>query len=188
LPAVQTPPGLTPPSGGGSVQVVPYTVLPAPPSTPATPAPAATPATAQIPPGSTLVYNASYNPVTGWTTSSAAISALAPLLPAHGMSLLSSSVASSGITSAAAFSVTILDSVGHALISDAKAILDSLMQQITNKGLMQSSMAVTSLGPVPPGSAAVPPTGVTSFLENNVGLLVGLVLAIVVLPPLIKKL
>ena len=182
-------PGLTPPgaSAGGGAQVVPYTPVPSTPI--ATPAatPAAAPAVAQIPPGSTIVYNATYNPVAGWTTSNSAISALAPLLPAHGMSLVSSNVASSGLVSNAAFSITIMDSVGHALISDAKSVLDALMQQITNKGLIQSSMALVSAGPVPAGSAAVPASSATAFLENNAGMLALLALGIVVLPPLIKK-
>ena len=171
------------PPSSPNLTVVPYTPTPAsnPPIAPSV----ASSGQPQIPSGSTIVYNATYNPVAGWTTSNSAISALAPLLPAHGMSLVSSNVASSGLISNAAFSVTIMDSIGHALISDAKSVLDALMNQITNKGLIQSSMALISAGPVPAGSAGG--QGVVSFLENNAGMLALLALGIVVLPPLIKK-
>jgi hypothetical protein len=168
-----------PPASGG-VQVVPYT------PTPATNPPIAQ--ANQIPPGSTIVYTATFNPVAAFTTANAAIAALAPQLPGHGMSMLSPSVSASGITSAASFSVTILDSVGHALQSDAKSILDALMQQITKGGLTQSGIALVSAGPNPGGSPNPQAPNVTTFLENNAPLIAGLILAIFVLPPLIKKL
>jgi hypothetical protein len=184
IPAALPPSTPAKPPASGGATVVPYTPTPA--SNP--PLPPTAPAVAQIPPGSTIVYNATFNPVAGWTTSNAAISALAPLLPTHGMSMLSPNVASSGLVSNAAFSVTIMDSIGHALMSDAKSILDALMEQITNRGLIQSSIAMVSAGLSPGGSPNPQAPNITTFLENNAPLLIGLVLAIVVLPGLIKKL
>jgi len=125
---------------------------------------------AQSPPESTLLYTATYNPVKGWTTASSAIQALAPLLPAHGMSLNSSQVSSSGLVSNASFSVSILDSVGHALISDAKSVLDALMNQITNNGLLSSSLAMVAPGTTAAGASAAATTPVSdpvAWLENN---------------------
>lgn len=148
--------------------------LPLSPSTPsvtplATPgAPAA--AAPQIPPGSTMLYTAQYNPVSGWTTSTQAINALAPLLPAHGFSLLSSSVSASGLVSNASFSVTILDSIGNNLVSDAKSVLDALMNQITNNGLQQSTLTVVSPGTSASGASAAataPVTDPMAWLEQN---------------------
>ena len=127
-------------------------------------------AAAQIPPGSTILYTASYNPVAGWTTSSQAINALSPLLPAHGMSLLSSTVAASGLISNASFSVTIMDSIGNNLVSDAKSVLDALMNQITNNGLQSSSLTVVSPGTSASGAAAAattPTTDPVTWLESN---------------------
>jgi len=180
-PSTSTP---LPTASTPALTVVPYT-----PGLPAsTPAPQAA-AAPQIPPGSTIVYTATYNPVPGWTTANSAIAALGAQLPAHGMSILTPSVASSGLVSNAAFSVTILDSIGHALMSDAKSVLDSLMQALTHNALVQSSIAMVSAGPNPGGSPVPAAAGsVTSFLENNAMMLAFLVLGVVALPPLIKKL
>jgi hypothetical protein len=150
------------------------TNLPLAPATPSV-TPLATPgspaaAAPQIPPGSTMLYTAQYNPVSGWTTSSQAIAALSPLLPAHGFSLLSSTVSASGLVSNASFSVTILDSIGNNLVSDAKSVLDALMNQITNNGLQQSSLTVVSPGTTASGASAAatsPVTDPTAWLEQN---------------------
>jgi hypothetical protein len=138
-------------------------------ATPSASAASSTPAP-QIPPGSTILYTASYNPVSGWTTSSQAINALSPLLPAHGMSLLSSTVSASGLISNASFSVTIMDSIGNNLVSDAKSVLDALMNQITNNGLQSSSLTVVSPGTSASGAAAAattPTTDPVTWLETN---------------------
>lgn len=144
------------------------------------PAPAVSAAPPQSPPGSTLLYTASYNPVKGWTTAAAAIQALAPLLPAHGMALQNSQISSSGLVSNASFSITILDSIGHNLISDAQSVLDALMNQISNNGLQSSSLTMVSPGTAASGAApgATTPSGtdLTTWLENN-ALYIGLGIA-----------
>jgi hypothetical protein len=48
-------------------------------------------------------------------------------------------------------------------------------------------ISLPSAGGTPTNPAAAP-ASVTAFLENNAGLLAALVLAVVLLPPLIKKL
>lgn len=170
---------LPPPSSSGGVQIVPYT--------PNVPAAAAAP---QVSPGSTLLYTASYAVLKSWTSGASAISALAPLLPGHGMSLLTQQVSSSGLwTPTASFSITVLDSIGNALVSDAKSILDALMNQITNNGLQSSSLTVVSQGttaagiPQPPGA-----TGITAWIEQNAVWLAVLGLAAVTLPGIVRRL
>lgn len=123
----------------------------------------------QVPSGSTLLYTASYAALKAWTTASSAIQALSPLLPAHGMSILTQQVGSSGLFSSnASFSVTVLDSIGHALVSDAKSVLDALMNQITNNGLQSSTLTVVSSGTVATGQTpAAASTDPVSWLENN---------------------
>lgn len=172
---------LPPSPSSGGVQIVPYTpIVPA----------AAAAAAPQVSPGSTLLYTASYAVLKSWTSGAAAISALAPLLPGHGMSLLTQQVSSSGLwTPTASFSITVLDSVGNALVSDAKSILDSLMNQITNNGLQSSSLTVVSQGttaagiPQPPGA-----TGITAWIEQNAVWLAVLALAAVTLPGIVRRL
>jgi hypothetical protein len=137
---------------------------------------------AQSPPGSTLLYTATYGAVKNWTTASSAIQALAPLLPSHGMSLQSSQVSASGIMSNASFSVTVLDSVGHALISDAKSVLDALMNQISGNQLQSSTLTMVAPGMTASGasaSATTPSTDPVSWLENNAIYIGGAVLALV---------
>jgi hypothetical protein len=174
--------GVTIPGGGG---VVPTTATPTTPAsasvTPSQPAPSAPPA--QSPPGSTLLYTASYAALKAWTTSAAAIQALSPLLPSHGMSIESQQVSSSGLWSSdASFSISVLDSVGHALISDAKSVLDALMQQITNNGLKSSSLTLVAPGTTAsgqPAAAATTAGDAVAWLENNAIYIGGAVLALV---------
>lgn len=177
--SVGAPLSTLPPASSGGVQIVPYT--------PNVPAAAAAP---QVSPGSTLLYTASYAVLKSWTSGAAAISALAPLLPSHGMSLLTQQVSSTGYwTPTASFSITVLDSIGNALVSDAKSILDSLMNQITNNGLQSSSLTVVSQGTTAAGilqSAGT--TGITAWIEQNAMWLAVLALAAVTLPSLVRKL
>jgi hypothetical protein len=158
------------PTSTGTAATSPAAAPATTPAIAAASAAAASASAAQVPPGSTLLYTAQYNPVSGWTTSSQAIAALSPLLPSHGMSLLSSTVAASGLISNASFSVTILDSIGNNLVSDAKSVLDALMNQITNNGLQQSSLTVVSQGTTAAGASAAattPATDPAMWLESN---------------------
>lgn len=160
---------------------------PASTSAPPPAASAATGAAPQVSSGSTLLYTANYAVLKSWTSAAAAISALAPLLPAHGMSLLTQQVSSSGWwTPTGSFSITVLDSVGNALLSDAKSILDSLMNQITNNGLQSSSLTVVNQGTT---AAGVPgATGITAWIEQNAVWLGILVIAAVTLPAIARRL
>jgi hypothetical protein len=169
--------GVTIPGGGG---VVPTTATPTTPASASLTPPAPSAPAAQSPPGSTLLYTASYAALKAWTTSAAAIQALSPLLPSHGMSIESQQVSSSGLWSSdASFSISVLDSVGHALISDAKSVLDALMQQITNNGLKSSSLTLVSPGTTASGQPAAAATTAgdpVAWLESNaiyIGLAVG---------------
>jgi len=170
--------GVTIPGGGGVVPTTPASASVTPPL-PSSGQAASAPA-AQSPPGSTLLYTASYAALKAWTTSAAAIQALSPLLPSHGMSIESQQVSSSGLWSSdASFSLSVLDSVGHALISDAKSVLDALMQQITNNGLKSSSLTLVAPGTTAsgqPAAAAATANDAVAWLENNaiyIGLAVG---------------
>jgi len=190
---VQPLPPSSPSTPSGTLTVVPYTATPSTPILPTAvtaAAAAATPAAAaQIPPGSIILYSATFNPVKSFITASTVISDIAAQLPAHGMSMISSSVQQSGITSTGMFTMTIMDSGGNALQSDAKSVLDALVNQFTANGLMQSTIAVTAAGTASAAAAAAGAApNLTSWMEQNVGLLVGLVLAVVIVPPLIKKL
>jgi len=159
--------------------------------------PAATPATGattpsasaapvgQSPPGSTILYTASFNAAEGFVTASAVISDIASQLAAHQMSMLSNSVQNSGLVSLGNFTMTILDSVGHQYTSDIQSILDSLLNQYTNNGKVSSSVTVVSPGTSAsglPGSTPNPnPGSVGTWLENNAIYIGGAVLALVLI-------
>lgn len=125
----------------------------------------------QIPPGSTILYTATFNPVKAFVTASTVISDIAAQLPGHKMSMLTNAVQQSGITSNASFSMTIMDSVGHQYIADAQSILDSLLNQYTDNQEITSSLVVVSPGVTasgtPGGSTNPPASDLVAWLENN---------------------
>jgi hypothetical protein len=142
--------------------------------------PSAAPASAvQIPPGSTILYTATFNPQKAFITASSVISSIAPLLPAHGMAMLSNAVQLSGIASTGSFSMTIMDSIGNQYVSDAQSILDALLNQFTKNGKIDSTLTVVTLGTTASGTSGGPgalATDALSWLENNalyIGLAVG---------------
>jgi len=200
VPTVAATPGLTPPgaAAAGGATIVPYAAAPSTPL-PGTPAPApATPAAAaaaQSPPNSTLTYTVQWSasllaPLTG---ASQAISGMQSKLPAYGMSVLSSTTNSlpviGGITGLS-ITLTIRDNVGHALLSDIQGVLNSLMVSIVGNNLSGSNLTLASSGAAGagmPGGTPQPPANLTQWMEQNAGLLAALVIAVVVLPPLIKK-
>ena len=173
---------------------------PLPPSTstplPPTPAPAAAPAgsTAQLPGGSTLLYTATvvggYGNLT--LSPSSAMSQFSSALAQHGLSVVASANDQTvlnklfGTGAPINFQFQIVDNVGHAFVNDAKSVCDAVLRQIVGNNVTTSQLVVTSTTAVPTGAA--PTASVTAFLENNAALLAGLALAIVTLPPLIKKL
>jgi hypothetical protein len=154
----------------------------APPTTPASAAATAPPTVAtgpiisqpaaQIPSGSTILYTCTYNPVPSFTSASTVVADIAAQLAAHGMSMISNAVQASGLTSNASFTMTILDSVGNNLVSDAKSILDSLVNQYTSNELVTSSVTVvspgtTASGTPAAGTPAAAASTATQWLENN---------------------
>jgi len=156
---------------------------------PPTPAPtvvAATPAvsTAQVPPGSTLLYTAQWTAGIGNLSVSPnqAISNLQTALAAHGMSVVNGQATSSGPINYA-IQVTVLDTIGNALQSDAKSVLDALMQQIVGNnlsGTMLSIVQIGSSGSVNTGITATLASNPLQWLENN-ALYIGAGIAAVIL-------
>jgi len=188
-PAPAPVPGLQVPSGP-QAQVVPYTPTPAtrPPIAPAAPA---TPA--QSPSGSSLLYTAAWSTAVAnlFVSANDAIASLTQSLPSYGMSVAGSSVAAANPL-AATIQVRVLDSIGHQQLNDAKSVLDALMTHIVGQNLKgtQIALVATPGQALPAGTPGLPGTGqsISTFLESNMGLVAGVLIAIVVLPALIKKL
>jgi hypothetical protein len=146
-------------------------------------------APAQVPSGSTLLYVCTVVGGPGDLTVSptSAMSQFASQLNAHGMSVLSSNNnetvlnAVFGTGAAITFQFTILDSIGNALLSDAKSVCDGTMQSIVGNNVSTSNLSIVST----PGTASVAAapagsTDITTFLENN-ALNIGIVLGALIL-------
>lgn len=146
--------------------------------------------TVQVPPGSTLLYTATWTAGLSNLADSpnSVISQLGTLLSAHGMSVLPGSQATSSGPVNYGIQVSVLDTIGNALQNDAKSVLDALMVQIVGNNMTGSQLSITSIGPS--GSFA---TGIGSpniatsaidpvtWLENNalyIGLFVGGIFAL----------
>ncbi len=149
------------------------TTVAAPGSLPTTPAatPTATPAaasTAQSPSGSTLVYSVSWTAGISNLTVSAnsAIASLTAALHTYGMSVVSSNATQTGPIN---FQIqfTILDTIGHALLTDAQSVLNSLMQSIVGNNLSGSSISLVSSPGQSTASASAAASSLTTWLENN---------------------
>ncbi len=171
------PPGLTSPGVMPSAAVNP--VSPPPVSSPnmvqtalttqpAPPNPASAP---QSPQGSTLLYTATFNAAAALALASGVISAISAQLPTHYMTVISSNVLASGLTSAASFTLTIMDSVGHQYLSDAQSVVDSYLQAATRNSKISSAIVVVSAGGTIP--AKNPLTIDSSLLGTNWPWLVG---------------
>lgn len=133
-----------------------------------TPTPTVTHASAgQVPSGSTLLYTASFNPVSAFITAASVIADIAAQLPANGMSMISSAVQNSGLTSTGDFTMTVLDSVGHDLVSNAQSVLDHYLNQFTNNGKISSTVTVVSAGTTASGTPQAAVTNPLTWLENN---------------------
>lgn len=166
------------------------TVAPLPPSSPPlSPAqvakisttPPANTAAPQIPSGTRVIYSVSWTAGIGNLSVSPnqALSNLGNALPPHGMSVVTGTATSSGPVNYG-LQITILDSVGHALWSDAQSVLDALMKQIVGNNLSGSQLALA-----PPSGG---PVSITAFVESNAWIIAAVAIGIVALPPLIKKL
>jgi hypothetical protein len=150
--------------------------------------PAAPLAAPQVPSGSTLTYSATWSFALNNVSNSSAIASLQSALPAYGMSVLSGSAQGGGILGYG-IQVTIKDNIGHALLSDAKSVLDSLLRGLVGTNVTGSNLTIMSVPnqPLPPGSFT-PPTDLGAWFQANWGYLAAALGAIVILPPLIKKL
>ncbi len=132
-----------------------------------TPSPSSTP-TGQVPGGSTLLYTANWTAGVGNLSVSpnAAVASLQSLLSAHGMSVVNSQATSSGPINYG-IQVTVLDTVGNALLSDAKSVLDALMKQVIGNNLSGSNLSIVAT----PGQSTAAGASFTSdpltWLENN---------------------
>lgn len=147
------------------------------PTTEGTTVTGGTSSTAQVPPGSTILYTCTVN-TPPLHSAQDIINAISPLLPGHGMSMITSQVSQQGsVSGPASFSMTVMDSVGNALKSDAKSVLDGLVENSLGAGnlQLQSSLSVVSPGTTASGTAGTASNPLT-FLENNalyIGLFVG---------------
>jgi hypothetical protein len=131
-------------------------------------------AAGQVPSGSTLLYVASFQSYN--KTGADVIAFINQNLGGHGMSVISSQVTNTSAlgTSPTSIQMTVLDSVGHALLTDAKSILDSLANSASG-GLSSSSLNIVAYGaqsaspgiaPSVPGASA---TTLTQWFESNAG-------------------
>jgi hypothetical protein len=100
---------------------------------------------AQIPGGSTLLYTANWTAGVGNLSVSpnSAISSLGSQLAAHGMSVISGQATSSGPINYG-IQVMVLDTIGNALSSDAKGILDALMHQIVGNNVTATNLSIST--------------------------------------------
>lgn len=119
---------------------------------------------AQSPSGSQLIYAATWSAGLSnlFTSGDGAIGKLQSMLSQYGMSVLPGSKTTSSGPINYAIQVPISDTVGHALLTDAQSVLDSLMQQIVGN-LTGSNLNIKSAPGTPvPATAVVPVTSATT--------------------------
>jgi hypothetical protein len=135
---------------------------------------------AQVPSGSTLLYEANWSAGVGNLSLSpnSVISTLGSDLAAHGMSIVSSQATSNGPIHYG-IQVMVLDTIGHTLKSDAQSILDSLMRQIVGNNLTGSNSSVTTTPGQSTAAGATPTSDPITWLENNALYIGGAVLALI---------
>ena len=130
----------------------------APPAAVPVTAPAAS--TAQSPPGSTLIYSASYNVNTGvpggslLVTPSEVISSLSGRLAGTGLSIVGTNSTSYGNNS---FTVQVLDSIGHQYFTDAQSVLDAMLNNIAGITKIASSISPGAIAGAPGVTPAAGP-------------------------------
>jgi hypothetical protein len=111
------------------------------------------------------------------------------------MSLISSQVSKSGnISGPAAFSMTVMDSIGHALNSDAQSVLDGLVENYLGPGnlQLQSSLTVVSPGITASGTPGGnpnpnPASDFGTWIEDNAIYIAAAVAGVVLLNNLTGK-
>ena len=147
---------------------------------------------ALVPTGATLTYTATWSPIHGAASDVAA--ALTAQLPAGGMQLLSYNATGTsllGIGSAGIVATVMVTGPGFAQIADAQSILQTIAQSVLGVGNLTTSTLVIS---ATPGSAAIvaatpqPQADFTTWVENNAVYIGAGLLALVLLPALVRKL
>lgn len=125
-------------------------------------------AAAQVPSGTTLLYAVTWTAGIGNLSVSTdkAISNLANGIATHGLSLISGQASDTGPIHYG-IQVTILDTIGNALLSDAKSVLDAVMQTVVGNNLSGSSLSIVSSPGQNAGGAPQPASGALAWLENN---------------------
>jgi hypothetical protein len=154
-----------------------YTAIP--PATPvgvlAPPAPSSS--VAQVPSGSTLTYSAKWNATFGLVGPQHVIADLTSQLSSHGMSVSGAQILSGGSTiglTGGSIQVGIFDSIGHALLSDAQSVLDSIvMNAVGSSNWGGSSLLINTTpgqtsNPLTPSGAPPPsaPSSVSNFFSR----------------------
>jgi hypothetical protein len=155
---------------------------------PNSPNPASAP---QSPVGSTLLYTVTYNANISTPSPNDAISRMVAELPTYRMSVAGSKLVSNtylGLGSAT-IQFTISDNVGHASLTDAQSVMDSLMRKYTYNSVTGSQISLLALPfSQQPGSGTNTQSSVTGWLQANWGYLALALGVMVIGPPLIKKL
>jgi hypothetical protein len=136
-----------------------------------------------------LVANVALAITTARTNGIGAIAGLQSALPTTQGKVVSGNVLSNGPANFT-ISVTVQDNSGHALISDLKSVLDSVLSQVIGTMTVTSTLNMLSQGTGQTGPGAGPgsPQTLTQWFEANWGWLAAAVGAIVIVPQVIKKL
>jgi hypothetical protein len=131
---------------------------------------------AQVPQGSTLLYQVSYAQtlltLANLTLPASNVAAqIASQLPQYGMAVLQSTITDNGPqTFGITFSIRVTGN-GFAQVNDAYLILHSLMQRIVGNTITSDPLSIVATGPGQGLPAGLPP-GATSWMSNNWPLLV----------------
>jgi hypothetical protein len=133
-----------------------------------TPAPAP-----QIPSGSTLLYTVDWTAGIGnlSVSTESAIAQLKTAIASHGLNLINGQATSTGPIHYE-IEVTIQDTIGHNLVTDAKSILDSLMAQIVGANVTGSNLSIVQSPGQAGAQPGTPTSSIVAFLESN-ALLIG---------------
>jgi len=146
------------------------------------------PGAAGVPNGSTLVYRASVNAHLFASGSiNTFLSALVGALQADGIQVVGSTSNSSGFSGFEIQLQLLITGAGFAKAQDVQAVIDHAVYVQRGEMPISSSISVTGIPGSAGGSGVVlPATSLTSFLEQN-ALWIGLgVVAVVVLPKVLK--
>lgn len=130
---------------------------------------------AQLPSGSKFSYTADFGIDLGLVGPDQVIADLASRLPQYGMTVTDHQILGGGYTAGltgGSFQVTVLDSIGHALGTDAQSVLDSIVRDAVGSHSFQGSFIAITSKPVSSGAAPLaldnqnPPNPATTWLKE----------------------